>query len=94
MCLAEGLLRIPDDETADRLIADKIAAGNWSAHAGASSSMFVNASTWGLMLTGSLIEPPTAGSRGTSVLAAKPVAPDQRAGAANGVSPRHAHHRR
>jgi RHH-type transcriptional regulator, proline utilization regulon repressor / proline dehydrogenase / delta 1-pyrroline-5-carboxylate dehydrogenase len=58
MCLAEGLLRIPDDETADRLIADKIAAGNWSAHAGASSSTFVNASTWGLMLTGRLIEPP------------------------------------
>lgn len=58
MCLAEGLLRIPDDETADRLIADKIAAGDWSAHAGASSSMFVNASTWGLMLTGNLIDPP------------------------------------
>jgi len=59
MCLAEGLLRIPDDETADRLIADKIAAGNWSAHAGASSSTFVNASTWGLMLTGRLIDPPS-----------------------------------
>ena len=58
MCLAEGLLRIPDGETADRLIADKIAAGDWSAHAGASSSTFVNASTWGLMLTGRLIEPP------------------------------------
>ena len=58
MCLAEGLLRIPDDETADRLIADKIAVGNWSAHAGESSSTFVNASTWGLMLTGRLIEPP------------------------------------
>src|SRR5687768_6862385 len=58
MCLAEGLLRIPDDETADRLIADKIAQGNWSAHAGASTSTFVNASTWGLMLTGRLIEPP------------------------------------
>jgi RHH-type proline utilization regulon transcriptional repressor/proline dehydrogenase/delta 1-pyrroline-5-carboxylate dehydrogenase len=58
MCLAEGLLRIPDDGTADRLIADKIAAGNWSAHAGASASTWVNASTWGLMLTGKLIEPP------------------------------------
>ena len=58
MCLAEGLLRIPDDETADRLIADKIASGNWSAHAGASHSTWVNASTWGLMLTGKLIEPP------------------------------------
>lgn len=59
MCLAEGLLRIPDDATADRLIADKIAAGDWSAHAGASSSAFVNASTWGLMLTGRLVELPT-----------------------------------
>ena len=58
MCLAEGLLRIPDDDTADRLIADKIAAGNWGAHAGQSHSTWVNASTWGLMLTGHLIEPP------------------------------------
>ncbi len=58
MCLAEGLLRIPDDETADRLIADKIASGNWGAHAGQSHSTWVNASTWGLMLTGKLIEPP------------------------------------
>ena len=58
MCLAEGLLRIPDDGTADRLIADKIASGNWSAHAGASSSLWVNASTWGLKLTGRLVEPP------------------------------------
>jgi RHH-type proline utilization regulon transcriptional repressor/proline dehydrogenase/delta 1-pyrroline-5-carboxylate dehydrogenase len=41
MCLAEGLLRIPDDETADRLIADKIASGNWSAHAGQSDSLWV-----------------------------------------------------
>jgi RHH-type transcriptional regulator, proline utilization regulon repressor / proline dehydrogenase / delta 1-pyrroline-5-carboxylate dehydrogenase len=57
MCLAEGLLRIPDDETADRLIADKIASGNWGAHAGQSHSTWVNASTWGLMLTGKLIEP-------------------------------------
>src|SRR5262245_42144729 len=52
MCLAEGLLRIPDDETADRLIADKIASGNWGVHAGQSHSTWVNASTWGLMLTG------------------------------------------
>lgn len=59
MCLAEGLLRIPDDDTADKLIADKISAGSWSDHAGHSSSLFVNASTWGLMLTGRLIEPPS-----------------------------------
>jgi RHH-type transcriptional regulator, proline utilization regulon repressor / proline dehydrogenase / delta 1-pyrroline-5-carboxylate dehydrogenase len=66
MCLAEGLLRIPDDETADRLIADKIASGNWSAHAGASHSTWVNASTWGLMLTGQLIEPPKQAREETS----------------------------
>ncbi|MFZ9477730.1 MAG: L-glutamate gamma-semialdehyde dehydrogenase [Steroidobacteraceae bacterium] len=58
MCLAEALLRIPDDDTADRLIAEKLAAGDWSAHAGRSDSLFVNASTWGLMLTGRLVELP------------------------------------
>ncbi len=66
MCLAEGLLRIPDDETADRLIADKIASGNWAVHAGASHSTWVNASTWGLMLTGKLIEPPKQAREETS----------------------------
>jgi RHH-type proline utilization regulon transcriptional repressor/proline dehydrogenase/delta 1-pyrroline-5-carboxylate dehydrogenase len=55
MCLAEALLRIPDDETADRLIADKLRAGDWSSHLGDSQSLFVNASTWGLMLTGRLV---------------------------------------
>ena len=58
MCLAEALLRIPDDETADRLIAEKLASGQWEAHAGRSSSLFVNASTWGLMLTGRLVDLP------------------------------------
>ncbi|MCZ6716526.1 MAG: bifunctional proline dehydrogenase/L-glutamate gamma-semialdehyde dehydrogenase PutA [Gammaproteobacteria bacterium] len=57
MCLAEALLRIPDADTADRLIADKISAGNWKNHLGTSDSVFVNASTWGLMLTGSIIKP-------------------------------------
>ncbi|HEU4530256.1 MAG TPA: bifunctional proline dehydrogenase/L-glutamate gamma-semialdehyde dehydrogenase PutA, partial [Steroidobacteraceae bacterium] len=57
MCLAEALLRIPDSDTADKLIADKIAAGNWSEHLGSSDSLFVNASTWGLMLTGRLVRP-------------------------------------
>jgi len=52
MCLAEALLRIPDDATADLLIAEKLAGGDWSAHAGRSDSLFVNASTWALMLTG------------------------------------------
>ena len=57
MCLAEALLRIPDDVTADRLIADKIASGDWAEHLGEAESLFVNASTWGLLLTGRLIRP-------------------------------------
>src|SRR5450755_4983780 len=56
MCLAEALLRSPDAHTADRLIADKIAAGAWEDHLGDSESLFVNASTWGLMLTGSIVD--------------------------------------
>ncbi len=56
MCIAEALLRIPDDATADRLIAEKLATGDWSSHAGNSESLFVNASTWGLMLTGGILE--------------------------------------
>ena len=54
MCLAEALLRIPDDETRDALIRDKIGGGDWRAHLGQSPSLFVNAATWGLMLTGRL----------------------------------------
>ena len=57
MCLAEALLRVPDKETADRLIADKLASADWRSHLGTSDSMFVNASTWGLMLTGRVIRP-------------------------------------
>jgi RHH-type proline utilization regulon transcriptional repressor/proline dehydrogenase/delta 1-pyrroline-5-carboxylate dehydrogenase len=56
MCIAEALLRIPDDATADRLIAEQLATGDWSAHSGRSESLFVNASTWGLMLTGGILE--------------------------------------
>ncbi len=56
MCLAEALLRIPDTETADRLIRDKIGSGDWAEHRGHSPSLFVNASTWGLMLTGSVVK--------------------------------------
>ncbi|MBN4046473.1 bifunctional proline dehydrogenase/L-glutamate gamma-semialdehyde dehydrogenase PutA, partial [bacterium AH-315-P15] len=55
MCLAEALLRIPDDATADRLIRDKIGSGDWGKHMGQSDSLFVNASTWGLMLTGRVV---------------------------------------
>ena len=55
MCIAEALLRIPDADTADRLIADKITSARWKDHVGVSDSLFVNASTWGLMLTGQLL---------------------------------------
>ncbi|MEX0343647.1 MAG: bifunctional proline dehydrogenase/L-glutamate gamma-semialdehyde dehydrogenase PutA [Rhizobiaceae bacterium] len=56
MCLAEALLRVPDAETIDELIADKIVPHDWSSHSGESASMFVNASTWALMLTGRVLE--------------------------------------
>ena len=56
MCIAEALLRIPDADTADRLIADKVTSANWEDHLGESDSLFVNASTWGLMLTGQLLQ--------------------------------------
>ena len=56
MCLAEALLRIPDAETADLLISDKLGDRDWSDHVGKSDSMFVNASAWGLMLTGKIVE--------------------------------------
>ncbi|MFQ6016569.1 MAG: bifunctional proline dehydrogenase/L-glutamate gamma-semialdehyde dehydrogenase PutA [Kiloniellaceae bacterium] len=55
MCLAEALLRVPDAETVDRLIKDKIATADWEAHLGKSDSVFVNASTWALMLTGRVV---------------------------------------
>ena len=54
MCLAEALLRIPDAATRDALIRDKIAPGDWRAHVGHSPSLFVNAATWGLVVTGKL----------------------------------------
>ncbi|HXV25120.1 MAG TPA: bifunctional proline dehydrogenase/L-glutamate gamma-semialdehyde dehydrogenase PutA [Alphaproteobacteria bacterium] len=55
MCLAEALLRIPDAETADALIRDKIGGADWERHVGSSESLFVNASTWALMLTGRMV---------------------------------------
>ena len=54
MCLAEALLRIPDAATRDALIRDKISGGDWRAHVGHSPSLFVNAATWGLVVTGRL----------------------------------------
>ena len=55
MCLAEALLRVPDAETIDELIEDKIAPSSWGEHLGKSSSSLVNASTWALMLTGKVL---------------------------------------
>ena len=65
MCLAEALLRVPDAETMDELIRDKIAPHDWSAHSGGSSSIFVNASTWALMLTGKVLDEGEGGIEGT-----------------------------
>ena len=65
MCLAEALLRVPDTQTMDDLIQDKIAPQDWSAHSGESSSIFVNASTWALMLTGRVLDDTDTGIVGT-----------------------------
>ena len=64
MCLAEALLRIPDSDTINRLIRDKIAAADWQSHLGHSGSIFVNASTWALMLTGRMLRPDSSDHRG------------------------------
>ncbi|MGB3472587.1 MAG: proline dehydrogenase family protein, partial [Erythrobacter sp.] len=64
MCLAEALLRVPDSETADALIKDKIGTIDWSEHLGESSSTFVNAATFSLMLTGEVLEQPEAHQKG------------------------------
>ncbi|MEG3219485.1 bifunctional proline dehydrogenase/L-glutamate gamma-semialdehyde dehydrogenase PutA [Vibrio gigantis] len=55
MCLAEALMRIPDSATADALIRDKLSVADWKSHLKNSDSVFVNASTWGLMLTGKVV---------------------------------------
>ncbi|OAB55090.1 integrase, partial [Phormidium willei BDU 130791] len=55
MCLAEAMLRVPDSFTVDKLIADKIGTAEWETHLGKSESLFVNASTWALMLTGRVV---------------------------------------
>ncbi|NWH08536.1 MAG: bifunctional proline dehydrogenase/L-glutamate gamma-semialdehyde dehydrogenase PutA [Alphaproteobacteria bacterium] len=64
MCLAEALLRVPDAATADLLIKDKVGGANWERHLGRSDSLFVNASTWGLMLTGRVVKLDTPGRPG------------------------------
>ncbi len=55
MCVAEALLRIPDQATADKLIRDKLGGADWDAHLGKSASLLVNASSWGLLLTGRMV---------------------------------------
>ena len=55
MCLAEALLRVPDKKTQESLIRDKLANGDWSSHLGSSDSLFVNASSWGLLVTGKMV---------------------------------------
>jgi RHH-type proline utilization regulon transcriptional repressor/proline dehydrogenase/delta 1-pyrroline-5-carboxylate dehydrogenase len=71
MCLAEALLRIPDEATADSLIRDKLAAEDWEKHLGNSESLFVNASTFGLMVAGRMIRADKLlGNRGHSILSA------------------------
>src|SRR6056297_2122750 len=62
MCLAEALLRVPDAATIDDLIEDKIAGSRWDAHLGQSESSLVNASTWGLYLTGAVLREDRSGS--------------------------------
>ncbi|WP_372732753.1 proline dehydrogenase family protein, partial [Novosphingobium sp.] len=72
MCLAEALLRIPDNATRDDLIRDKISGGDWLAHTGNDRSLFVNAATWGLVVTGKLtasVDDPGLGSALTRLLA-------------------------
>ncbi len=57
MCISEALLRIPDKVTAEALIAERIASANWARHIGQSDSLFLNASTWALLLTGKVLGP-------------------------------------
>ena len=67
MCLAEALLRIPDRATRDALIRDKVSTGDWRSHLGRSPSAFVNAATWGLLLTGKLTAPGSDSGLGASL---------------------------
>ncbi|MBB6260764.1 RHH-type proline utilization regulon transcriptional repressor/proline dehydrogenase/delta 1-pyrroline-5-carboxylate dehydrogenase [Paenochrobactrum gallinarii] len=72
MCLAEALLRIPDTATRDALIRDKIATGDWKSHIGGGRSLFVNAATWGLVVTGKLTG--TVNDRGLSAALTRVIA--------------------
>jgi len=72
MCLAEALLRVPDEPTRDALIRDKIASGDWKSHLGGGRSLFVNAATWGLVVTGKLLD--SVNDRGLAAALARLVA--------------------
>lgn len=69
MCLAEALLRIPDNATRDALISDKISTGDWRSHLGEGRSVFVNAATWGLVVSGKLVSPINERGLGSSLSA-------------------------
>src|SRR5688572_30508606 len=55
LSLAEAFLRVPDPETADSLIADKLGEGDWRSHKGRSHSTLVNSATWGLVIGRALV---------------------------------------
>ena len=59
MCLAESVLRIPDKKTRDLIISDKLSEGKWIDHLNKADSLFVNASTWGLLLAGKVVTTPS-----------------------------------
>ncbi|MDO4642105.1 MAG: bifunctional proline dehydrogenase/L-glutamate gamma-semialdehyde dehydrogenase PutA [Neisseria sp.] len=67
MCLAEALLRIPDNATRNKLIQDKLSEGNWKSHLNNSPSLFVNAAAWGLLITGKLTNPTNEQSLGAAL---------------------------
>jgi RHH-type proline utilization regulon transcriptional repressor/proline dehydrogenase/delta 1-pyrroline-5-carboxylate dehydrogenase len=91
MCLAEALLRIPDADTADRLIADKISKGDWKKHLGESPSLFVNAATWGLLITGKLVS--SSSEKGLGSALTRLIAKGRRAADPQGRRHGHAHAR-
>ena len=68
MCLAESVLRIPDKKTRDLIISEKLSEGRWIDHLNKADSLFVNASTWGLLLAGKVITPPSKWSENPSTL--------------------------
>ena len=59
MCLAESLLRIPDNKTRNLIISEKLSEGKWIDHLNKADSLFVNASTWGLLLAGKVVTTPS-----------------------------------